>query len=242
MRLLPLALMPLCLLAGCAGYAADYWRPKVGIVTPQLTRYGLDSTQSQCVGERLARTLSVWQLRQLDEIARRIPQGHFGPAPLNVRDLLWAASHVRNPAVRQQLSAATESCGLTAEAIARRDAPPETTPEAAAARAPGAVIWLNLGAAPSGQAIAVDAASIVEEGTARQAWFRLTNPGESGPSSRSYLLRIDCPSRSLNSMGFRRYGAGGEIAEERDYRPAGEGVQPIDGGTVMEIAFLAMCT
>ncbi|MDP8995343.1 MAG: hypothetical protein M3N07_10295, partial [Pseudomonadota bacterium] len=103
-------------------------------------------------------------------------------------------------------------------------------------------LWLNLGSAASGQSIAVDAATIVEEGSTRQAWFRLTNPGESGPSNRSYLLRIDCAARTLNSMAFRRHGPDGEVLEENDYGPGGEGVSPIAGGTVMEIAYLALCT
>ena len=28
-----------------------------------------------------------------------------------------------------------------------------------------------------------------------QAWFRVTDPGEAGPSDTSYLLRIDCAAR-----------------------------------------------
>jgi hypothetical protein len=43
-------------------------------------------------------------------------------------------------------------------------------------------------------------------------------------------------------MAFRRHGAAGEVTEERDYRPNGEGATPIAGGTVMEIAYLALCT
>nr|MDP8994096.1 hypothetical protein [Pseudomonadota bacterium] len=102
------ALLPLCLLAGCAGYAADYWRAETSIIEPQLSRYGLDPAQSQCVGQRLARDLSVWQLRQLERVARLVPEGHFGQ-PLAMRDLIYVASHVQDPAVRPAVEAAAES-------------------------------------------------------------------------------------------------------------------------------------
>jgi hypothetical protein len=107
---------------------------------------------------------------------------------------------------------------------------------------PPPALWLNLGAAPTGQAIAVNASSIREESGSRQAWFRLTDPGARGPSAGSYLLRIDCPARTINSLAFRRHAPDGTVAEERDFGPAGEGAAAIAGGTVMEIAYLALCT
>src|SRR5688572_15031881 len=39
MRRTGTALLPLVLLAGCAGYAADYWKPKNSLIAPQLPRY-----------------------------------------------------------------------------------------------------------------------------------------------------------------------------------------------------------
>ena len=221
--------------AGCAGYAADYWRPKLGIVAPQLTRFGFDESQSQCAGRRLAESLSVWQLRQLERIARLVPQTHFGRAALQPGDLAAIAAHVQDREVQPEVAAAVESC-----------APPPTPVAAAAAdaapAAPPASLWLNLGAAPTGQSIAVNAASLVEDAGHRQAWFRLTDPGAAGPSSNSYLLRINCAERTMNSMAFRRHSPDGQVAEERDYRPNGEGATAIAGGTVMEIAYLALCT
>ncbi|HEX8366321.1 MAG TPA: hypothetical protein VF603_13650 [Allosphingosinicella sp.] len=230
-------LLPLAALAGCAGYASDYWRSEMGIIAPQLTRYGFDQTQAQCAGRRLAAGLSVWQLRQLERIARLVPASHFGRPALAPRDLLPVAAAVRDARVRPEVTAAVEAC-----------VPPPPRPTVAqpvAAPAPaqsGAPLWLNLGAAPSGQSIAVNATSIIEEDGYRQAWFRLTNPGAGRPSENSYLLRVVCAARTINSMAFRRHGAAGEVTEERDYRPNGEGATPIAGGTVMEIAYLALCT
>jgi hypothetical protein len=229
--------LPFAALAGCAGYASDYWRPKLEIIAPQLTRYGFDQGQAQCAGRRLAGSLSVWQLRQLERIARLVPQGHFGRAALEPRDLVSISAAVRDARVRPEVTAAVEACAPPP--------PPPTVAAPVATPAPGpsgAPLWLNLGAAPSGQSIAVNAASIVEEGDFRQAWFRLTNPGAARPSENSYLLRIVCAARTINSMGFRRHGPDGQIAEERDYLPNGEGATPIAGGTVMEIAYLALCT
>ena len=75
------ALLPLCLLAGCAGYAADYWKPKNSLIAPQLPRYGIAAQQSTCVGERLTKNLNVWQLRQLADIARRlVPKAGSNPS------------------------------------------------------------------------------------------------------------------------------------------------------------------
>src|SRR4051794_35961039 len=63
------ALLALILLGGCAGYASDYWKPKQKLIAPQLARYAMSSEQSQCVERRLTQTLSVWQLRQLGDLA-----------------------------------------------------------------------------------------------------------------------------------------------------------------------------
>lgn len=238
MRRRLLALPPLLALAGCAGYAADYWRPKVGIISPQLSRYGLNQAQAQCAGRRLGGSLSVRQLRQLERIARLVPQGHFGRSALEPRDLVAVASHVEDRRVRPEVAAAIGACAPARTAVFA--APPSA--EAAVAAAQTAPLWLNLGAAPTGQAISVNASSIVEQPGYRQAWFRLTDPGASGPSPGTYLLRVDCAARTINSMGFRRFGPSGQVVDQIDYGPAGEGAGPIVGGTVMEIAYLALCT
>ncbi len=229
------ALLPLFALAGCAGYAADYWRSETGIIAPQLTRYGFDAGQSQCTSRHLAQNLSVWQMRQLERIARLVPAGQFGQASLTPADLVRISVHVQDQAVRPHVAAAVEAC-----------VPPPPAPVVAAAApepaGPPPALWLNLGAAPSGQSIAVNASSISEQSGTREAWFRLTDPGATGPTPGSYMLRIDCAARTINALMTRRHGANWEVVEERDMRPAGEGVAPVEGGTVMEIAYLALCT
>jgi hypothetical protein len=243
-RLLP-ALLPIAALAGCAGYASDYWRPKLGIIQPQLARYGYSAPQAQCMGQRLGTTLSVWQLRQLERVARLMPAQRFGRAALAPVDLVEVAGVVGDRRVRPAVAAAIEGCGVTApeivqaaSAAAEAAAPAPSAPGAAAAP-----LWLNLGAAPTGQAISINAASLREEGTTREAWFRLINPGQSGPSAGSYLLRVDCSARTINAMATRRHGPDGGVLQETDFRPrGGEGAAPVAGGTVMEIAYLALCT
>jgi hypothetical protein len=231
-----LALMPLLLLTGCAGYAADYWAPKTDILSAQLTRYGFDQGQAQCAGRRLADTLTVWQLRQLERIARLVQPGQFGRPELVPADLADLSRHVQDQRVRPEVVATVAAC-----------VPPPPAPVAAAEPAPAPsgpppALWLNLGAAPSGQSIAVNASSISEQAGAREAWFRLTDPGAQGPSPGSYRLRIDCPARTINALAVRRHGPDGAVVDERDFGPAGEGVNPVAGGTVMEIAYLALCT
>ena len=99
--------------------------------------------------------------------------------------------------------------------------------------------WLNLGAAGSGQSIAVDASTIEQEGPQRSAWFRMTDPGAGAPSPDTFLLRIDCSHRTINARARQRHGPAGAVAEHVDYP---DNPLPVEGGTVMEIAFLSLCT
>ena len=257
------ALLSFALLAGCAGYAIDYTKPKTSILGPELTRYGLDAPQAQCVGDRLAASLSVWQLRQLQLSATSLTRGYTDPNRLMVSDLLWVAKNVKDPKVGIEASGAAEACGLGAAAVAAATPPPGIAPQtetagaapaASQATAPAAPLptapaartaaptWVNLGAAPTGQSIAVDASSLSEDGSYRSGWFRLTNPGAAARSGSSYLLRVDCTARTINSMGVRKYGSNGAITEERDFGPNGEGAAAVESGTVMQIAYLALCT
>lgn len=247
MRSLLLALLPAGFLAGCAGYALDYTKPKTALVTPELTQYGLNAQQTACVSERLTGTLSVWQLRQAAIAFGRVVQSDKRPG-----NLPRAARLAKDPQVPLEVGRAAQACGI-ADApsspinekplVTTAPAPPASPTSPPPASAPPAqVTWINLGAAPTGQMIAVDAASIEEVAPYRRAWFRLTNPGQVGKSSSSYLLRIDCTARTINSMALRKHGPTGEVSEQRDYGAAGEGALPIEGGTVMEIAYLALCT
>ena len=236
MRLLLLALLLSGSLAGCAGNVADYVGPRSTIVADQLVRYGLTGQQSQCVGTRLGSALTPLQLRRFERLASVVRQGYFDPARLTIRDLRHVASTMSDPQIRLELESAAALCGVEAP-VPVAAAP--TVPPAPAARAEA---WLNLGAAPTGQAIAVDAATLEQEAGMRKAWFRLTNPGEARPLANAYLLRIDCARRTIEALARRRQDARGLVSDYQEYGPSGEGPLPVEGGTVMEIAYLAMCT
>jgi hypothetical protein len=238
--------MPLGLLAGCAGYALDYTKPKTAIVTPELAQYGMSAQQSACVGEKLTGTLSVWQLRQLAIALGRVSQADRKPS-----NLARAARLARDQKIPSEVDRAIQGCGIAdapppapnqAPLVTAAPASPASPQTPPAPARPAQVTWINLGAAPTGQMIAVDAASIEEIAPFRRAWFRLTNPGQAGRSSTSYLLRIDCTAKTINSMALRKHGPAGAITEQKDYGAAGEGALPVEGGTVMEIAYLALCT
>ena len=98
--------------------------------------------------------------------------------------------------------------------------------------------WLSLGSAPSGQAIAIDGATLEQRGALRTAWFRLIDPPPAPANPNTYRLRIDCAGRTINSLARRRQEADGRTSEFREYP---DNPLPIEGGTVMEIAFLSLC-
>ena len=227
------------LTAGCAGNVADYVGPRAPIITPQLARYGLDETETQCVGLRLGSSLTPLQLRKLARRASVVEQSFFGASGLTVRDLLYVASQVDDPEVATEMSSALEACDAPAAESGSED---DAASVSAADAAPRGPTWLNLGAATSGQAIAVDASSLRPEGNFRTAWFRLTNPGAAASTGITYLLRIDCSARTISPQADRRQDAEGNIVENREYPPEERGPLPIEGGTVMEIAFLSLCT
>ena len=262
-----LAIVPLALTPGCAGYAIDYVKPKSEIIGGELTRYGLDANQSACVIGRVGETLNPWQLRQLQKAASGVTRGYSDPDRLQMSDLLWVSRHVDDPKVALELGSAATACGLGAANVAsadipvaaapagavvptRSDAPVVTLPAAPAgpaASAPQTVVspgaWVNLGAAATGQAIAIDALSLDRTSAPQpQAWFRVANPGQTGPSDTSYLLRVDCAGRTINPMAIRKHDPAGAVTEQRSYGPDGEGALAIEAGTVMEVAYRALCT
>jgi hypothetical protein len=245
------ALLGLLLLGGCAGYAADYAKSRESLLGPELTRYGFTAEQSQCVNKSLTERLKKGQLGILSRTTRLVKRGYNNPDRLVPQDLLYVATFVDDREIPAALSRAAAACNiLTAPAnLASRPATPAPTGTAGAsaaatsvAPAPRGSSWLNLGAAPTGQAIAIDAASVQDTPGFRQAWFRITNPGDTGPSGSAYLLRIDCTGRTINPMALRKNGANGAVTEEKQYGPNGEGALKVEGGTVMEIAYLALCT
>jgi len=258
MRHMPFALLLFALLAGCAGNIADHIGPKSSIVSPQLIRYGLDIPQTRCVGERLGNSLSPVQLRRLVRAAGAVTGGYYEPGKLTLRDLDYVASSLNDAAVPRALAEAGQGCGVSPESIAAREAAaPEGAPEAAspvpapasetgaasppvaAAPVPTRAAWLNLGAATTGQAIAVDASTIEQAAATRTAWFRMTDPGAAKPSDVSYRLRIDCTAKTINATAHRKLDAAGAVAE---FRESADTPLAVEGGTVMEIAWLALCT
>ncbi|QAY76365.1 hypothetical protein [Sphingosinicella sp. BN140058] len=252
-------------LAGCAGYASDYWKPKNELIAAQLVRYGMAGDQGKCVETRLTEGLTVWELRQLSDLASRLQPGGNNPAAFGPRDFLYIASLVEDADVKPKTEAAIAGCGLDAAATptgapALEGAAPDVAPPAAqTASQPGAAavpesmastasaagaagpLWVNLGAAATGQGIAVDATSVTRGPSWRQAWFRLLNSDQGAVvGDIGYLLRIDCPARTITAHSGRKYAPGGALTEQKDYEKP-EGPMAIEKGTVIEVAYHALC-
>lgn len=231
--LLPIALF---LLTGCAGHVADFVGPREGIVVPQIERFGLNLRQAQCVASRLTQTLTPRQLRYLNRQLRDVRRGFYDPDRLTVRDLIRSSSAMTDNAIGLAMVRATSSCDASPDAIAASEVarfmaamPPTPARQAA---------WLSLGSASSGQAIAIDGATLEQQGTTRTAWFRLIDPPPEPANPNIYRLRIDCAARTINSLARRRLEADGRQSEFREYP---DNPLPIEGGTVMEIAYLSLC-
>lgn len=247
MRLLPLALLPLVLLAGCVGQLRDFVGPVSNTTSPQLLRFGLDLAQARCVGDKLGEQLRPRQLRMFARAASGIHDGWFEPGRLTLRDLSYLAAHDPDAAFGPAFERAIGLCnvapppalptgGSGAVITGLTELPPPSGAPAPAA--PRAATWLNLGAAGSGQAIAINASTIDEQGGRRTAWFRLTDPG-AAPSPDTFLLDVDCARRTINAKAREHHDANGAVAQHVDYP---DNPLPVEGGTVMEIAWLSLCT
>ncbi|HYD13031.1 MAG TPA: hypothetical protein VEC11_09300 [Allosphingosinicella sp.] len=237
-------LLPLASLAGCAGQLRDYVGPRASIVRPQLIRYGFSLPEITCVGDRLGQTLRPRQLRFLVRATSNVERPYYDPDRFSPRDFLWAAGGLRDPDVQTAIRRAYEECRVQA-APRIAEAPPVPAPPATGGPLPATPrppVWLNLGAAPSGQSIAVDGASLEQEESARVAWFRMIDPPPAGTSLHAYRLRIDCRTRIIRPLAHRLYDSTGAVVEERDYSEPEQLPSPVEGGTVTEIAFLSLCT
>ncbi|HEX8578927.1 MAG TPA: hypothetical protein VF655_04955 [Allosphingosinicella sp.] len=242
-----LVLLSSLLLAGCAGYAADYLKPKGKLIAPHLPRYGLTGAQGECVEAQLTKSLSVWQLRQLGDLAGRLVAGGNNPAVLGSRDLLRVAGLVEDSKVEPETRKALAACQVAPQtaaqpvAVTTSVASPATSQPSVPAPSPSVTpLWVNLGAARTGQGIAVDAASVTRGPSWRQAWFRLLNTDQANVGDIGYLLRIECASRVITAYSGRKYAADGTLAEQKDY-PSPEGPMPVEPGTVIEVAYHALC-
>ncbi|HEY0112008.1 MAG TPA: hypothetical protein VGB59_02525 [Allosphingosinicella sp.] len=240
------SLLSLALLSGCAGYASDYWKSKDSLIGRQLPRYGLDGQQGECVAKALTKNLSVWQLRQLADHARRLARGGQ-PGALGPRDLSYVAGLVPDPKVGPEVSRALQSCGSSSAIPAANRTPVPAAiadpgkPPVELGTPPAPLRWVDLGKAETGQAIAVDITSVVTTGTRREGWFRLSNPGEPSAQPVGYRLRVDCAARTITPLGARKYGEDGKVAQQEDYTGAWQQPLTIEAGTVMEIAFRSVC-
>jgi hypothetical protein len=233
MRFLPFALIAGGLISGCTtGNIADHIGPTSGIVTEQLGRYGLDARQTQCVSEALAGKLSPLQMRRLERRARSVTQGYYEPGRLTVRDLTYAATTMDDPVIGRELVQATVACDAIPKVVIAAPAAPVMPEERPAA-------WLNLGSALSGQSIAIDASTLEREAALHQAWFRLTDPGAKTPSDDIFLLKVDCTGKTINATERRKLGPEGKVIDEVQYP---DNPLPVEEGTVMQIAYLALCT
>lgn len=240
LRCLSALLLPLAVLGGCRGQLRDYVGPRSSVVRPQLIRYGFNLPEIACVGDRLGETLRPRQLRLLARAAGHIEQPYYDPTRFSPRDFAWAASALRDAVVDSAIRQAFAACHIdAAPRVAAITPPAEGGPAMPAARPS---VWLNLGAAPSGQSIAVDGATLEQDENARIAWFRMIDPAPGGTSLNAYRLRIDCGTRIIRPLAHRLYDAAGTIVEERDYDEAEQHTSPVEGGTVTEIAYLSLCT
>ena len=253
-------LILLALVAGCRGYVADRLKPRSALLSPQLSRYGISGEPAQCVEQRLTKDLSVWQLRQFYDLSSRLQTGGANTSAFNPWDLVYVAGLVKDADVGPRVRDALQGCGLpvvppappvvvalppAAPTEKSTEAPPPSetpaTPPAAAAAGEPTPLWVNLGAAASGQGIAVDARSVTREAGARQAWFRLLRiNGDQIVGETGYLLRVDCDKKTITAHAGRTYGPGGALIQEKKYDKP-EGPLAIEGGTVIEVAYHALC-
>ena len=233
---IPAAAALILLAGGCAGNVADYVGPRAGIISPQLIRFGMTLEQSRCVGDRMGKGVSPLWLRRLTRAASAMKRG-ASPGALTVDDLVRVSGTLANAKVKEELVAANDACAVTAAPpLAITD--PTTGTDATATDAARTPAWLNLGAAPSGQSIAIDASTIQQDSSTRTAWFRLTEPGSAVPGQITYHLRIDCGARTIAEKARRKPDGTGATAEV----PGDDKPVPMERGTVMEIAWLALCT
>lgn len=250
-----LCLLSIGLLGGCAGYASDYWKAKESLIAPQLERFGMTGAAKECAEKRLTETLSVWQLRQLADYAARVsPTVRVTP-----RHLISVAGLLEDPKVAPLTQQAIDACNTGAGAVPVRTAATPVAPDTGPATPAGPTtstatttatpalpagpepLWVNLGAAQTGQGIAVDASSVTRGPSWRQAWFRLLNTDQAGVGDIGYLLRIDCSTKVITAHAGRKYApGGGGLVEQRQYDTP-EGPMGIEPGTVIEVAYHALC-
>lgn len=131
MRLLLSAVLAVGALAGCQkAYLLDQSVPtKTALLAPELSRYGLEASKTQCVAGALGSKLSVWQLRELTAAltAQRAGRGASGVSEAQ----LWhIVPQIALPKVQRRVTRAFESCGVSRVASAPVAAPQGSGPAA----------------------------------------------------------------------------------------------------------------
>ena len=125
-----LALLGVVLLGGCKGYLGDRLRPKEAVLAGELERYIPDGALRTCLGNQLKANLSVWQLRQLADLAQAGRRA--GTVQLDPRGLVYVASQVTDPRVSAALSQASTTCGASGTTLAATPRGPVSAPAAPA--------------------------------------------------------------------------------------------------------------
>ncbi|MEH3103092.1 MAG: hypothetical protein PGN12_04220 [Sphingomonas phyllosphaerae] len=87
-------------------------------IASSLEGYGFAPDQSQCVGVRLEKNLSIGQLQQLGRAARATREGDTTPGRLTVGDFIRVAGQVKDPKVPLEVTKAAAGCGIVASAPA----------------------------------------------------------------------------------------------------------------------------
>jgi hypothetical protein len=252
MRKLIVALLLPATLAGCAtGYATDWFSDSASLMNPQLLRYGLNVEQSRCVGEKLGKRLNRSQLSLFQTRAAAVRPATGSTAALTLGNLRAVASGIPSREVRLELDTSVAACNVPATTALAAAAPATASTAnvptmirdgAGSSAARPLPTWLNLGAADSGQSIAIDAASIQQEGPSRTAWFRMTDPDSGAASGNQYRLRIDCDGKTVQPLALRQTDSAGLLVSMREYTGEEAKAGPAESGTVLEIAVISLCT
>lgn len=81
-------------------------------IASELSRYGLDQSRAQCVGDRLEANLSMSQLQQLGKAARAYGRDDANPGQLTMGDLVRAAGEINDPSVPIEVGKAAIGCNV----------------------------------------------------------------------------------------------------------------------------------
>jgi hypothetical protein len=70
----------------------------------------------------------------------------------------------------------------------------------------------------------------------------MTDPASGAASGNQYRLRIDCEGKTVQPLALRQTNETGAQVSLREYTPEEAKAGPAESGTVLEIAFISMCT